>query len=63
VALQVYCNVSGLNKRLSIECCCQDRYINAIIIIIIAGRNKSTQNVWEGKYAPHCRMEGLTVAV
>jgi len=28
-----YCNVSGQNKRLYIECRFQDRYINAIIII------------------------------
>jgi len=36
VALQVgYCNVSGQNKLLYIECRFQDCYINAIIIIII----------------------------
>jgi len=29
-----YCNASGQNNRLSIECRFQDRYLNAIIIII-----------------------------
>jgi len=29
-----YCNVSGQNKGLPIECCFQERYINAIIIIV-----------------------------
>jgi len=56
-----YCNVSGQNKRPSIECRFQDRYINAIIVIISTsdnndGEQRSRETYVLLTYFPHLRV-------